>query len=139
MQGCSSRLSRTSVPTAASPTPSSPAAATAPKTLVPPPSPPSPCHHPHRSTTATTAPPFLNPLPPLCPAGSHLDATHVPSLAMATGCLVAIKVWPKEWAKVRSGVGRWRGGARRGAAAPMADGFWISQKGCCARRQGGVR
>eukprot|EP00198_Chlamydomonas_reinhardtii_P008305 XP_001697642.1 sulfate transporter [Chlamydomonas reinhardtii] len=32
----------------------------------------------------------------------HLDATHVPSLAMATGCLVAIKVWPKEWAKVRS-------------------------------------
>ncbi|KAG2429652.1 hypothetical protein HYH02_013991 [Chlamydomonas schloesseri] len=32
--------------------------------------------------------------------GSHLDATHVPSLAMAGGCLVLIKLWPKEWAKV---------------------------------------
>ncbi|GFR44603.1 hypothetical protein Agub_g5886 [Astrephomene gubernaculifera] len=32
--------------------------------------------------------------------GSHLDATHVPSFAMALGCLGLIKAWPKEWAKV---------------------------------------
>ncbi|GLC69680.1 hypothetical protein PLESTF_000863900 [Pleodorina starrii] len=32
--------------------------------------------------------------------GSHLDAAHVPSVAMALGCLVLIKSWPKEWAKV---------------------------------------
>ncbi|GIL66805.1 hypothetical protein Vafri_20307 [Volvox africanus] len=32
--------------------------------------------------------------------GSHLDAAHVPSVAMALGCLVLIKAWPKEWAKV---------------------------------------
>ncbi|EFJ41903.1 hypothetical protein VOLCADRAFT_98158 [Volvox carteri f. nagariensis] len=32
--------------------------------------------------------------------GSHLDAAHVPSVAMALGCLVLIKTWPKEWGKV---------------------------------------
>ncbi|KXZ47557.1 hypothetical protein GPECTOR_34g716 [Gonium pectorale] len=32
--------------------------------------------------------------------GSHLDTAHVPSIAMGIGCLVLLKTWPKEWAKV---------------------------------------
>ncbi|KAG2501167.1 hypothetical protein HYH03_000982 [Edaphochlamys debaryana] len=32
--------------------------------------------------------------------GSHLDGTHIPSLAMAAGCLALMKLWPKDWAKV---------------------------------------
>lgn len=32
--------------------------------------------------------------------GHHLDHVHLPSLALAAGCLALTLAWPKPWAKV---------------------------------------